>query len=51
MESVGAVLLVLGKGTVAQPVEIANATAARTVSMHAFVRSARRMFVRFREDS
>ena len=46
--SVGADLLVVGKGTVAKPVEIANAIAARTVSMHALVMSARRRFLSFR---
>ena len=49
--SVGAVLLVVWTETVAKFLKIANAIAARTVSMHALVMSGRRRFLSFRSDS
>ena len=49
--SVGTVLLVVGTETVAKLLNIANAIAARTVSMHALVMSARRRFLSFRSGS
>ena len=49
--SVGAVLLEVGTKTVARFLKIANAIAAKIVSMRALAMSARRRFLSFRSDS